>query len=277
VSERLTTFTRDGLAFDVRDTGPLDGTPVVLLHGFPQDSRCWDQVAPLLHEQGYRTLAPDQRGYSPGARPRHRAAYRTTELVADIVALVETSDLGPVHLVGHDWGAVVAWSLAARHPDLLRSLTALSVPHPAAFVRSMLTSPQALKSWYTLAFQLPWLPELELRSPHFAKALRGTGQSRVAAARDAELMRQPGAAHAALGWYRAMVLPPSLTTAPKVRVPTLYVWSDGDTAVGPWGGGRNPQYLDAPYTRVVLEGVSHWIPDEAPDRLADLLLKHFAA
>jgi pimeloyl-ACP methyl ester carboxylesterase len=277
VSERLTTFTRDGLTFDVRDTGPLDGTPVVLLHGFPQDSRCWDQVAPLLHEHGYRTLAPDQRGYSPGARPPHRTGYRTTELVADIVALIETADLGPVHLVGHDWGAVVAWSVAARHPDLLRTLTAVSVPHPAAFLRSMLTSPQLLKSWYTLAFQLPWLPERELRSRRFERALRSTGQSRGAAARDAALMRQPGAAHAALGWYRAMVLSPSLTAAPKVRVPTLYVWSDGDTAVGPWGGERNPEYVDAAYTHTVLEGVSHWIPDEAPDRLAELLLSQFRA
>jgi len=147
-TDRITIFTRDGLVFDVRDTGPPDGTPVLLLHGFPQDSRSWDAVSPLLHARGYRTIAPDQRGYSPGARPRPRRAYRASELTGDIVELIEVAGLGPVHLVGHDWGAAVAWGLAAARPDLLRSLTALSVPHPAAFVQSLLTSSQALKSWY---------------------------------------------------------------------------------------------------------------------------------
>ncbi|HET7387522.1 MAG TPA: alpha/beta fold hydrolase [Nocardioidaceae bacterium] len=278
---RIESFTRDGLVFDLRDAGPENGTPVVLLHGFPQDSRCWDRVAPLLHEHGYRTLAPDQRGYSSRARPAGLAAYRGRELVADVGALVEAADAGPVHLVGHDWGAVVAWATAARHPELLRSLSTLSVPHPAAFARAMRTTPQAFKSWYVLAFQLPRLPELALASPWFEAALRRTGSP--SAARDATLMRERDTATAALAWYRAMRSAGgssgggSSGGGARITVPTLHVWSDGDSAVGPWGARENPRYVDAPYRFEVLCGVSHWIPEEAPERLADLLLAHFAS
>lgn len=155
-------FGRDGLLFDVRDSGPADGPIALLLHGFPQSAACWDQVTPLLAAAGCRVLAPHQRGYSPRARPTGRRAYRADELVADVVALVETAGGQPVHLVGHDWGAVVAWLLAAQRPELVTSLTALSVPHPAAFLRAVVSSRQALASWYMAAFQLPWLPELAL-------------------------------------------------------------------------------------------------------------------
>src|SRR6478609_967008 len=109
-------YHRDGLTFDVLDSGPRDGEPVLLLHGFPQDHTAWDAVAPLLHAAGLRTLAPDQRGYSPGARPQGRAAYDMGELVADAVALLDAADVTRAHVVGHDWGGSVAWALAERHP-----------------------------------------------------------------------------------------------------------------------------------------------------------------
>ena len=109
---RLTRFRHDGLVFDVRDEGPVDGDPVVLLHGFPERSTCWRDVAPLLHARGLRTYAPDQRGYSPGARPRRRRDHTIPKLVGDVVALIETIGR-PVHLVGHDWGATVGWMVAA--------------------------------------------------------------------------------------------------------------------------------------------------------------------
>jgi len=277
-TDRITSFTRDGLVFDVRDTGPPDGTPVLLLHGFPQDSRSWDAVSPLLHARGYRTIAPDQRGYSPGARPRPRRAYRASELTGDIVELIEVAGLGPVHLVGHDWGAAVAWGLAAARPDLLRSLTALSVPHPAAFVQSLLTSSQALRSWYMLFFQLPWLPERQISSGKaWERALRSTGMPSQAAARDAELMRDRGAASGALNWYRAIAFSAPGALHAKVTVPTLYVWSDGDTAIGPKGAELTERFVAGPYTYEVLEGVSHWIPEEVPDRLDVLVARHFDA
>ena len=276
-TDRVTTFTRDGLVFDVRDAGPTNGTPVVLLHGFPQDARAWDAVSPLLHVRGYRTIAPTQRGYSPGARPRPRRAYRSSELVKDVVALIGETGLGSVHLVGHDWGAVVAWALAAHRPDLLRSLTALSVPHPAAFLRAMLTSRQALKSRYMYFFQLPWLPERYLASDSWERSLRSTGMSAQSAAHDAKLMRDRGAARGALNWYRAMLYSSPRAMRAKITVPTMYVWSDGDVAIGPKGAALTPRFVEGPYTYEVLEGVSHWIPEEVPQLLDALLASHFEA
>jgi pimeloyl-ACP methyl ester carboxylesterase len=277
-SERITSFTRDGLVFDVHDAGPVDGIPVFLLHGFPQDSRSWGAVRSLLHARGYRTIAPDQRGYSPGARPRTRRAYRPAELTQDIVGLIEFTGLGPVHLVGHDWGAAVAWGVAAQRPDLLRSLTALSVPHPAAFIRALITSSQLLKSRYMLFFQLPWLPERELSSgKSWERSLRSTGMSSEAAARDAALMSDRSAAHGALNWYRAMMLSSPQALRAKITVPTLYAWSDRDSAIGPKGAALTPRFVTGPYTYEVLEGVSHWIPEEAPEQLDALLARHFDA
>ena len=275
-AERITSFTRDGLTFDVRDTGPLDGTAVVLLHGFPQDSRSWDAVSPLLHARGYRTIAPDQRGYSPRARPRPRWAYRPSELAGDIVARIEAAGVGPVHLVGHDWGAAVAWAVAARRPDLLRSLTALSVPHPAAFFRAILTSRQARRSRYMLFFQLPWLPERQLTSGKgWEHSLRSTGMSPEAAARDAGRMRDRDTARSALNWYRAMFMSRPGANQARIRVPTLYVWSTRDAAIGPQGAALTPAFVTGPYTYEVLEGVSHWIPEEVPEQLDVLLARHF--
>src|SRR3954451_6312569 len=152
-------FQRNGLTFDVVDSGPADGAPAVLLHGFPQDCTAWDRVAPGLHQHGLRTLALDQRGYSPMARPRGRASYRLRETTADVLALLDAAGLRSAHVVGHDWGGVVAWALGAWHPDRVRTLTALSVPHPAAMAKAMVTSDQGLRSYYMGLFQLPLLPE----------------------------------------------------------------------------------------------------------------------
>ena len=152
-------YFRDGLTFDVRDAGPADGEPVVLLHGFPQDARAWDRVAPVLHGAGLRTLAPDLRGYSPMARPRGRSAYRSRQLVDDVLALLDAAGLERAHVVGHDWGGALVWALGAWHPDRVRTLSVLSVPHPGAMAQAMLTSDQALRSSYMGAFQVPLLPE----------------------------------------------------------------------------------------------------------------------
>jgi len=277
-SERITSFTRDGLIFEVRDEGPFDGTPVVLLHGFPQDSRSWDRVAPLLHARGYRTIAPDQRGYSPGARPRQRRAYRASELTADIVALIEGAGLAPVHLVGHDWGGAVAWGVAAQRPDLVRSLSCLSAPHPAAFLRAMLTSSQGKKSWYMYFFHLPWLPERQLMSTEsWENALRSSGLSPESATRDAAMMRDRRTARGALNWYRAMTFTKPRRLRAKVGVPTLHVWSDSDVAIGPKAPALTERFVTGPYAYEVLKGASHWTPDEAPDRVDSLLARHFDA
>lgn len=268
---RLTSYTRDGLVFDLRDEGPEDGDVVVLLHGFPQRASCWDEVLPALHAAGLRTIAPDQRGYSPGARPPRRRDYRLAELEADVVTLLELVGR-PVHLVGHDWGAVVGWCVAAHHPALLRTWTAVSVPHPAAMFRSFLTSGQLLRSWYMGLFQLPLVPELQLGSPWAERVLRAGGMPAAAVDRYRSEIVDHGALPGALGWYRALPLSDPRTSLSSVRVPTTMVWSDGDVALGRAGAELTERHVRAPYELVVLAGVSHWVPEQAPDALAEAIL-----
>lgn len=268
---RLTSFEHDGLTFDVRDHGPADGEIVVLLHGFPQTSTSWEQVARALHGRGYRTIAPDQRGYSPGARPRGRRAYRTSALVADLRALVGALDAGPVHLVGHDWGAAVAWPFAARCPESVRTLTAVSVPHPAAFLRSMLRSDQALRSYYMLLFQLPWLPERLGRLGALESFLRRARMDDEQLERFRSEIVDGDALTGGLNWYRAMPLGSLGGLGTRVTVPTTHVWSDGDTALARRGAELASEYVTGPYRLEVLYGVSHWIPEHAPEALAEII------
>jgi pimeloyl-ACP methyl ester carboxylesterase len=269
-------FRRDGLTFDVLDAGPSDGEPVVLLHGFPQDATAWNRVAPALHQHGLRTLAPDQRGCSPMARPRGRARYTLRETTGDVLALLDAAGLESAHVVGHDWGGIAAWALAAWHPERVRTLTALSVPHPAAMIKAMVTSDQALRSYYMGLFQLPVLPERILLAGDGAALramLRRGGLPDDVVDHYVARMREPGALSAALGWYRAL---PRSGRDPvgKVRVPTLHVWSTGDAFLGRAATEATAQFVDAPYRLEVLEGVTHWIPELAADRVAELVTAH---
>ncbi|WP_193605666.1 alpha/beta fold hydrolase [Nocardioides dongkuii] len=274
---RLTSLTRDGLVFDVRDDGPEDGTPIVLLHGFPERGTSWRHVAPLLHAQGLRTYAPDQRGYSEGARPAGRAAYAVPELVADVVALIEEIG-GPVHLVGHDWGSMVGWATAARHPELVRSWTAVSVPHPRAFTNAMRTSRQGLHSWYMGLFQVPLVMETLAKwaGGPVDQALRASGMTAEEVARFRTEIVDSGALPGALGWYRALPLSGGKGMGGRVAVPTTLVWSTRDTAIVRAGVDATEEYVDGDYRLVVLEGVSHWIPTHAPDELAAAILERVA-
>lgn len=274
-SGRITCLTRGNLTFDVFDEGPMDGEVVVLLHGFPERATSWRYVAPLLHERGYRTVAMDQRGYSPGARPRWRWSYRISELTADVVALIDRIG-GPVHLVGHDWGAVPAWAVAMEQPQLLRTLTAASVPHPMAFLRATATSRQFTKSYYIALFQLPFLPERLASTPggRVDVALLKGGMTEEEVARFRREMVDDGALHYALMWYRAVyMVDPRLRPNRRVTVPTTFVWSDRDVACDRTGAELTEQYVEGPYEFVLLEGVSHWIPTQAPEALAEAIVK----
>jgi len=276
VGVRIRSYLHEAHTFDVLDGGPIEGPAVVLLHGFPERASHWDAVSAVLHREGLRTLAPDQRGYSPGARPRGRWHYRMPCLVGDTVTLIEQYG-APVHLVGHDWGAAVAWATAAARPDLVRTLTTVSVPHPAAFVRSLVTSTQALRSWYVLAFQPPGIAELMARTmPGLLRgALAASGLTDAEVGRVWEEMVESGALPGALGWYRALPLSfgTSFGTSPRpVVVPTTHVWSDGDTALARRGAELTEAYVDAPYRLRVLQGVSHWVPLHAPQLLAEVII-----
>lgn len=273
----MTSFTRDGLVFDVLDSGPADGEVVVLLHGFPQLNTCWDGVIERLNAAGYRTIAPNQRGYAEGARPRGRRAYRSTELVADIAALIDELG-GRAHLVGHDWGAVVAWATAMEHPDKLATLTAISVPHPSAFLKAM-PKGQIKDSWYMAAFNVPFLPEKILTDPKRARFMLGTKSGMSSETIDTYL-RDFAANRArltgALGYYRALPLtnPRSIH---KVAVPTTYIWSDGDVALGRVGAELCGDYVTADYRFEIIEGASHWLPDDEPERVAQIILERVRA
>lgn len=273
---RIRSYHHDGLVFDVDDAGPLEGEPVVLLHGFPQRATSWRLVAPRLHEAGYRTLAPDQRGYSRGARPRRRRDYAGQRLLADVVALAEEIG-GPVHLVGHDWGAAVGWLVAASRPDLVRTFTAVSVPHPAAMAWAARHGDQLRRSWYFALFALPLLPERLLAGARGHRMLRRGGMSAEALRRFDEEVLAEGALRGGLQWYRGLPFTDRRLLGRRVGVPTTLVWSDGDVALGRAGAERTAAHVTGPYRLVVLPGVSHWVPEEAPEELADAILDRVAA
>ncbi|QEH93009.1 alpha/beta fold hydrolase [Dermacoccus abyssi] len=268
-SSRVTSFSNDALTFDVVDEGPLDGDLVVLLHGFPERASSWRGVTALLNAAGYRTIAPDQRGYSPGARPRRRRDYAMPRLAQDVVALIDTL-AAPVHLVGHDWGSAVAWTVAAHHPDMIRTLTAISVPHPEAFLRAM-RGRQLVRSVYMGAFQLPKVPELLARRTGgvMDRAMRARGMKPDEVARFRTEIVEDGALPGGLGWYRG--LPFSRQSCPAVRVPTTMVWSDGDGFIDEAGVRFCADYVEAPYELVVLEGATHWLPSQNPDDVAAIV------
>lgn len=269
------TYARGPLQFRAVDAGPSGGEPVVLLHGFPQRLSSWEPVAPLLHEAGLRTLALDQRGYCATARPRGRRAYRLPELVDDVRGLLDAAGVDSAHVVGHDWGAAVAWGLAGAHPDRVRTLTAVSVPHPAAFLRAMVTSDQLLRSWYIGFFQLPLLPERLLTSddPRAERMLARTGMTPEMIERFRRELVADGAIPGGLGWYRALPFgSPGAAIAP-VRVPTTFVWSDRDPALGRGGAELTRRHVEGDYRFVELPDVSHWIPEERPRELADAIIE----
>jgi pimeloyl-ACP methyl ester carboxylesterase len=268
------------LTFDVRVDGPEDGRPVLLLHGFPETSACWSAVTPLLTQAGLRTYAPDQLGYSPGARPADVDAY-TTQNLAQVTADLMTALAIPVaDVVGHDWGANVAWSLAAWHADRVRSLTAVSVPHPAAYTAAFRVDPeQKERSAYIRLFWQEGKAE-EVLLADDARRLRrmydveNSGISPETVDEYVAVLSAPGALTAALNWYRAMS---SDSRVDKVEVPTTYVWSDADVAIGRTAADACAEFASGDYRFVALPGITHWIPEQAPEQLAAAILDRVAS
>lgn len=274
MADRAAQVTNDGLTFDVVDDGPPGGEPIVLLHGFPERATSWRYVAPRLNAAGFRTLALDQRGYAPGARPKRRRDYRLPLLAGDVVAAIDQTvgEGAAAHVVGHDWGAAAAWAVAMARPERVRTLTAISVPHPSAFLGAGLHSGQLFKSWYMAAFQLPYLPEQAGRRGMFPRLLRRFGMTADEIERFETEIVDDGALPTALNWYRALPLADPRATGRKVTVPTTFVWSDGDTAIARWGAEHCGDHVDGDYRFVELEGVTHWIPTQAAEVCADAIL-----
>jgi pimeloyl-ACP methyl ester carboxylesterase len=263
--------------FDAIADGAADGWPVLLLHGFPEAAIEWDRQVAALGSAGFRAVAPDQRGYSPGVRPTAVEDYAMDELVGDVLAIADALGWPRFHLVGHDWGAAVAWVVAGRHPDRLSSLTTISVPHPKPFGAALRDDEdQQVRSAYIQDFRRPRHAEKMLMADD-AKALRqvfGRSVPRSRVQEYVDRMTEPGALTAALNWYRAMRL--GDTGAGEITVPTMYVWSTDDLALGSTAALATEQWVTGPYRFEMLEDVSHWVPEEAAETLSALLITHLA-
>jgi pimeloyl-ACP methyl ester carboxylesterase len=271
------------LAFDALAAGEGGAPLVLLLHGFAESMHCWRAQVAALGAAGYRAVAPSQRGYSPDARPdtRDAANYHIDRLVDDAMAIVAACGYqqSRFHLVGHDWGGSIAWSLADRFPQSLASLTVLSRPHPNAFNRAlqMLDGEQAHRSRHHKAFLEPDAADRMLAD--HAKSLRerltANGVPADAIERHLGVLGNKAAMEAALTWYRAR----GAIRGPlgPTRVPTLYIWGDADDTVGVMAAEGTQDFVAAPYRFEILPGVGHFAADQQPDRISELLLAQVAA
>lgn len=255
---------------------------MLLLHGFPQSAATWRPTIELLAGAGYRAVAPDQRGYCAGARPPAVADYAVGHLVADVLAIADTMAMGTFDVVGHDWGGMLAWVVAARHPERVRSLTVVSTPHPEALRAAVAAgdTEQAEHLAATEAFRPKDEPERFLLGEGAASGMPGLRRLLIDSGLDPEraagyvgALAAPGALTTALNWYRAMD-PADVAGLPPVVVPTLYVWSTGDLALGRRAAEGTAEWVAGRYQFEVLDGVSHWIPEQAAAELHRLLLAH---
>jgi pimeloyl-ACP methyl ester carboxylesterase len=271
-----------GLTFDALTAGPPDAPLVLLLHGFAESMHCWRaQVAALA--AGYRAVAPSQRGYSPGARPdpTTTANYHIDRLMDDAMAIVAACghDNNRFHLVGHDWGGSIAWSLADRFPQRLKSLTVLSRPHPNAFNRALQLpdGEQARRSRHHKAFLEPDAADVVLadHAKWLRERLAAGGVPSAAIKLHLGVLGNKATMEAALAWYRAR----GAIRGPlgMIEVPTLYIWGDADDTVGRIAAEGTKDFVSAPYRFEVLPGVGHFASDQAPGRVSELLLSHVAA
>lgn len=273
----------DRLVFEA-DVAGVPGSPLVLLlHGFPQTSHTWRHQLPALAAAGYFAVAPNQRGYSPHARPGKVEDYSTDRLIADARTMVKSLGYERFNLVGHDWGGQLSWLIAAQFPAELDSLTVLSRPHPAAFARAMKAdAAQSERSRHHRAFQDENAAKELLADD--AKRLRATLRHQGVPEADvtAYLSRLGTleALNAAINWYRAPRVSGStlaLPDVPAVSVPTMYLWGDADATVGRVAAEATAAFVTGPYRFEVLPGVGHFITDQAPERTSELVLQHVGA
>ena len=261
-----------------------DGEPVLLLHGFPELGRSWRHQIAALAGGGYRAIAPDLRGYGGSDRPPAVEDYAAPKLAGDVVGLIEALGYESVHLVGHDWGGSLAWGLAGRMPERVRSLTILNAPQAAVSARLRREDEgQRAKSWYMLLFQFAGVAEAwlsaddwaNLRAFVFGTAAPGTFPPEEQAVLT-EALGRDGALTAALNWYRAN-MPPSAwlrepPDPPPISVPTLIIWGEDDSYMDPVLLERSAATVTGPLRVERLPGVSHWVQQEAPDRVNEVML-----
>ncbi len=272
----------NGIKLHVVMAGPKAGQPVLLLHGFPEFWYGWRKQIPALAKAGYRVIVPDQRGYNLSDKPKGIKAYSLDKLAADILGLIDALGYDKVNLIGHDWGAVVAWAVAIWHPERLHKLGILNVPHPAVMVNYLRRGdPEQLRrSWYIFAFQVPWLPEYYLRKNDWRNSdriLRGSSKRRSFTRGDVpeykKAWSQPGAMTAMLNWYRAAVrYLPKLLKDGRVKVPTQIIWGMRDVALSHRMARPSIDYCDEG-SLVLFEEATHWVQHDEAEAVNQLLLQ----
>jgi pimeloyl-ACP methyl ester carboxylesterase len=259
----------NGISLHVENQG--SGRPVLLLHGWPDSANLWRNQITFLVRNGFRAIAPDQRGFGRSDRPEGVAAYSLPNLVGDLVGILDAFGIETADVVGHDWGAAVAWFMAATRPDRVDKLVILSVPHPLA----PRTLRQREMSWYQLFFQFEGIAEAWLQQDDWAlfrELLRGNGD----VDRYIADLSRPGALTASLNWYRANLaprLPGSSPELPQIEAPTLGVWSTNDHYLDGERMKMSSRFVKGPWRYEQIDGASHWIPLDAPDRLNQLIIE----
>jgi pimeloyl-ACP methyl ester carboxylesterase len=259
----------NGVGIEYQVTG--QGRPVVLLHGFPDSGRLWRHQVPALAGAGFQVIVPDLRGYGRSGQPEAVEAYSMALLAGDVMAILAELGIGRAHVVGHDWGAALAWALASFAPGSVDHLAVLSVGHPATFRRTL---EQCEKSWYMLLFQFPGIAERWLTEDDWAN-FRSWGRHPDADQVIADLAAN-GSLTPGLNWYRANVRPESWVARPvqlpPVQAPTMGIWSTGDGALTEIQMTDSAENVAGPWRYERLDGPGHWLQLEAPDQLNTLLL-----
>ncbi|MGD9696487.1 MAG: alpha/beta fold hydrolase [Thermoleophilia bacterium] len=268
----------------VAEAGDPSGEPVILLHGFPELSHSWRHQLPALAEAGYHAVAPDLRGYGGSDRPAAVEAYAAPKLVGDVAGLIRALGHESAHIVGHDWGGGLAWGLAGNAPQMVRSLTILNAPQGPVSARLRHEDPaQQAKSWYMLLFQFPGVAETWLSQDDFANLHSFVFDTAAPGAfpeedrrHFIEALSKDGALTAALNWYRANMPPSSWLRRPpdppRITVPTLIIWGEADANMDIRLLELSAATVTAPLRVERLPGVSHWVQQEVPEKVNELLV-----
>ncbi len=272
----------NGYRFDVWIAGPEDGRPVLLLHGFPQHAASWNEVVNELTANGFRTVVPNQRGYSPGARPTAYDQYTMDAFMSDALGIMDELEIERFDLAGFGLGAILSWHVAATHPERLRTLTSLREPHPAAFAKGIFEDEEQTKAFEELAASIEVNSnfgvaeranrQLANNAEGLRALLRDNGMEDDDISIFVQRLSQPGVLAGAMSWHLTIDLD-WFASVPSVKVPTLFVWTEG-TGLTAETARTAVDYVDAPFRDVFLEDTHHWLLENESEIVSELLVEH---
>lgn len=270
----------NGIKLHVVQAGPPSGVPVILLHGFPEFHYGWRRQIPALVEEGCRVIVPDQRGYNLSDKPGGVKNYSVNALVEDILGLVDALGYEKVNLVGHDWGGIIAWTLASKYPERLHRLSVMNAPHPAVMRRTLSRDlDQMRRSLYAMFFQLPWLPESMLSLNRWQRLARSfQNSSKTGSFTDEDIIKykeawsQPGAMTSMLNWYRAAArYPVQIPTDARIKVRTLMMWGMMDFALSHRMARPSMDHVDEG-NLILFPEATHWMQHDAAEEVNHYLI-----